>query len=149
VYQAATSGLYGTGLFSLARGYASFGSADFSSSQKSKWLIGLSFMGGCFLPVLFYSPLLWKRRGLAVGAVCFIALGGLALWFRKLGMAELVPEGNIRFGLLAQTAVLAATGLGVALLAVESWLRDRDAASSMFCAWILGILLFAVAFNWT
>jgi 4-amino-4-deoxy-L-arabinose transferase-like glycosyltransferase len=148
-YQAMTSSLYGTALFSLARGYASYGSAGFASSQKSKWLIGLSFMGGCFLPALFYSRLLWKRRGLALGVFGCIVLGGLGLWFGKLGMAELRSNGNIRVGLLAQMAVLAVTGLGVLMLAFENWVKERDAASWLLCAWVLGVLLFAAVINWT
>ena len=41
----------------------------FSGGWKARGIIGLAFAGGSLLPLLFFAPLLWRRRTLLAGGV--------------------------------------------------------------------------------
>ena len=75
-YQWVTHLLYGRGLLSDAAAYAAehrwVGIAYFM-----KGLVGLTFTGGCMITALFYAPLLWSRRVLAMGIVLVVSFKSL------------------------------------------------------------------------
>lgn len=147
-YELYTKRLYGQGLMAVAGDYSSVNRLIFESGVESKWLIGLLFLGGCFLPTLFYSPILWKRMQLLTGLGVCIAVGALALLFEKLGPVNVSPTDGPRWGLLLQIGVLGATGAGAVVLAALA-MRARDLVSLTLSAWVLGTFLFAVVLNWT
>ena len=77
-YQLWTKALYGRGLLWDAAQYARSPEHVDQASRVISGLVGLSFLGGCALPILFFSPFLWNRRQLILGSVA-AALAGLSL----------------------------------------------------------------------
>jgi hypothetical protein len=111
-------------------------------------VVGLGYVGGCLLPVLFYVPFLWSRRMLvpAVGAV----LAGLWLPSRVAEYRSLIwrPDGSRDTLAGLQIALFLAAGIHLlALIAFDLWDR-RDAASLFLVLWSVGVLVFAIGINW-
>src|SRR5438309_1354336 len=73
-YEWITFRLYGRGLLFSAAGYASSVPQSIRGNILQQQVLGLEFLGGCFLPVLFYAPWLWSAKtllkGLAVAVPC-------------------------------------------------------------------------------
>ena len=155
-YQFWTKGLYGQGLL--------LNVASFSASQRSlagqtsvlgNALVGLSFLGGCVLPAIFLTPVLWPWKRVLVGAALGLAAGvSVALGWVHLGNS--IQTDHIRLELHrhwmivgAQLAVYIAAGLSVLALAVSDYLKRRDDASLLLGLWVCGTFIFAAFLNWT
>src|SRR5579863_5488717 len=142
-----TYALYGRGLLSDAAVYAHFKPANQQLPLLQKSLAGLSFAGGCILPALTFSPLLWSRRQIVIGA----GLSGLTAVCIGLGWitwSTHVAQQNWAW-VWSQMAFLVAGGISLlALAAVDLWER-RDAESWLLTLWMLGTFIFAVYVNWT
>jgi hypothetical protein len=110
-------------------------------------LVGLSFLGGCALPILLFAPLLWNRWQLIFGGLAG-ALAGFALTMRWLDPVMRQPEQHWLW-IGAQFAVYVAGGISVLGLAVADHRNRRDADSILLTLWVLGTFLFAAFFNWT
>ncbi|HTQ51945.1 MAG TPA: glycosyltransferase family 39 protein [Candidatus Acidoferrales bacterium] len=148
VYEWITRRLYGQGMLLAAGTFAAEDRSGAQGGLLEKALIGLGFLGGCFLPVLFYLPWIWSRRlvilGLVVLAPCVAAL----FWqphFKPL----LVQDGHLNTATFLETAVFLAGGILVLLLAGEDFRHHRDADSLLLVLWVLGLVTFAVVLNWT
>jgi 4-amino-4-deoxy-L-arabinose transferase-like glycosyltransferase len=147
-YEWITRRLYGQGML-LAAG--TFASEDRSGAQGGLWekaLIGLGFLGGCFLPVLFYLPMIWSRRLAALGLVLLVTCVAMLFWqphFKPL----LVQNGHLRPGMFLEAVGLLAGGILVLLLAGADFWHRRDADSMLLVLWVLGLVTFAVVLNWT
>jgi 4-amino-4-deoxy-L-arabinose transferase-like glycosyltransferase len=147
-YEWITRRLYGQGML-LAAG--TFASEDRSGAQGGLWekaLIGLGFLGGCFLPVLFYLPMIWSRRLAALGLVLLVPCVAMLFWqphFKPL----LVQDGHLHMGMFFEVAGLLAGGILVLLLAGADFWHRRDADSMLLVLWVLGLVTFAVVLNWT
>ncbi len=151
-YEWVTARMYGKGLFSAAVYYARMHPAVFPGGWKARGIIGLAFAGGSLLPLLFFAPLLWRRRVLlAGGVVIFGILLGIFYQGSNLGLIHLWgnPELMNHRDFVLQVMLLTAGGLHLLLLvAAEAWQR-RDRISVMLALWIISGLLFAVVLNWT
>jgi len=147
-YEWITRRLYGQGML-LAAG--TFASEDRSGAQGGLWekaLIGLGFLGGCFLPVLFYLPMIWSRRLATLGLVLLVPCVAMLFWqphFKPL----LVQNGHLRPGMFLEVAGLLAGGILILLLAGADFWHRRDADSMLLVLWVLGLVTFAVVLNWT
>jgi len=148
VYEWITRRLYGQGMLLAAGTFAAEDRSGAQGGLLEKALIGLGFLGGCFLPVLFYLPWIWSRRlvilGLVVLAPCVAAL----FWqphFKPL----LVQDGHLNTATFLETTVFLAGGILVLLLAGEDFRHHRDADSLLLVLWVLGLVTFAVVLNWT
>jgi len=148
VYEWITRRLYGQGMLLAAGTFAAEDRSGAQGGLLEKALIGLGFLGGCFLPVLFYLPWIWSRRlvilGLVVLAPCVAAL----FWqphFKPL----LVEDGHLNTATFLETTVFLAGGILVLLLAGEDFRHHRDADSLLLVLWVLGLVTFAVVLNWT
>jgi tetratricopeptide (TPR) repeat protein len=97
-------------------------------------IVTLSFAGGCLATVLFYAPLLWSRRVLAVGLLGM----GLMVW---------VLYGPR--GFLLQLSVFVVGGVSLVALAIVDFWHARDAESALLVLWMLGTLVFCWLINWT
>jgi 4-amino-4-deoxy-L-arabinose transferase-like glycosyltransferase len=151
-YQAWTKGLYGRGLLSDAAAYA----RD-SNERKGilTWakagLIGLSFTGGCVLPILFCAPWIWRRVPPALGLVMGALVGTAAVAFSAGKLNDVlnpIPStgfvlGGVQFGLFA------AGGLTVMALAVVEVWRHRNGEPCLLSIWIVGTFAFASFVNWS
>jgi 4-amino-4-deoxy-L-arabinose transferase-like glycosyltransferase len=148
-YQWLTYHLYGHGLILGAAHEASKFRANAHVTPWEQVLVGASFVGACFLPILLYTPWLWTRRMILV-MPCLVA-AGLLFIPRMAIYASLMwnANGGLHWGMFLYIAILMVAGLYVLLLAgVDVWER-RDAVSVLLLLWLLGIFIFTVAVNWT
>jgi hypothetical protein len=100
--------------------------------------------------VALYAGRLWSRTTvLAAGGAVVLIVGGALLALRTVGGFAVVGDGGVRWNVLVQWVLFAATGVGILSLAVEEWLRRRDAWSLLILLWIAGTVLFALLVNWT
>lgn len=146
VYQWWTHGLYGRGLLSDAVQYANLHNRGHELPVAAKALVGLAFAGGCFLPALFFAPLLWSRRGLfaalTIAGGAGLAASSHAWWFQAPQAAADWPA------ISAQMAILIAAGISAIALAA-SGLRKVNADETLLSLWLVGTFLFAAFLNWT
>jgi 4-amino-4-deoxy-L-arabinose transferase-like glycosyltransferase len=141
--------LYGHGLFLSAAQYAS-GAHEYSSIKPwETTIIGLGFAGGCFLPVLFYTPLLWSRRVALMGP-CLVAAGMLVIP-RMLSFVWVLwaKDGSLNWGVFLVSSVLTVGGIYIVLLTVADLWNKRDAVSLLLFLWMFGVLVFTIKLNWT
>jgi Dolichyl-phosphate-mannose-protein mannosyltransferase len=146
-YQLWTKALYGRGLLWDAAHYAQSPQHVDQASRLTSGLVGLSFLGGCALPILLFVPFLWNRRQLILGSLAG-ALAGLAMGMRWLDPLIHDPEPHwVWIG--AQFAFYVAGGIFVLGMAIADYRRRRDADSILLALWVLGTFLFAAFLNWT
>ena len=114
-----------------------------------RFLVGLSFLGGCLLTTLFFAPYLWSRAmllawgGLAVGA----ALGLRAL--DEIGPLALVIADAPRWDVILQMAIYVVAGLHLLALAARTLWQDRTVDVLVLVLWLGGVWFFASFTNWT
>ena len=147
-YEWASYHLYGKGMLLLAAGAASHEGILHPSSFLERTVIGLSYLGGAFLPLLLCVPLLWSARSLAKGLCLFAPV---LLFYPYLGKFALLwdASGNPNWVLCLQSAVLIASGFHILSLAAADFWQTRNATSLLLLLWVWGIFLFASEFNWT
>lgn len=145
-YEWITFLLYGKGLLFHAAGVTS--SAIPGGSRLGRQFVGLSFVGGCFLPTLFCVPWLWSIRSILKG-LC-VVVPCLTL-YPYLGTFALLwdPEGRPDWLLCVQSALFITGGVHILLLALADFREHWDASSLMLLLWVLGVFVFATVFNWT
>ena len=148
-YEGTTYRLYGKGLLLTAARVSSHAAGTRGGGFLERQILGLSFVGGCFLPILFYAPWLWSGRGflkvLLLTAPCLLVYPYLGRFAHLLWHAN----GRPNWLLCVQSAVFITAGVHLFALAVaDSWER-RDAASLLLLLWILGVFVFATTLNWT
>lgn len=151
-YEILTGRLYGKGLLVYAAQEVQSYRFGYPGGWTAKGIIGLTFAGGCMLPILSFVPWLWPRRTWLVGAV-IISIG-------ILGAFQLGPNPGIIHAWLnpgiwndwafrLQVALFLLAGVHLLLLAItESW-QQRDAVSVFLAVWIVCFLIFAGVLNWT
>ena len=148
-YEWITRKLYGHGLFLSAIHYASKYRAISQEGIFEKFIVALGFLGGCFLPVLFYSPFLWSRRTLQTGVCLLAACAFFVPWMPAFAGMLWEPSGGMNWGLLCQLALFVTIGVQALCLAgADVWSR-RDTAGVLLCLWLCGVFLFALVGNWT
>lgn len=146
-YQFWTKALYGRGLLWDAAQYARSPEHVDQASRLISGLVGLSFLDGCALPILFLAPCLWNRRQLILGGLGG-ALAGLAMARHWLVPLIHNPEQHWTW-VGAQFGFYVAGGISVLGLAIADYRKRRDADSMLLALWILGTFLFAAFLNWT
>ncbi len=146
-YQLWTKALYGRGLLWDAAEYAR---SPQHVDQASRWisgLVGVSYLGGCALPILLFSPFLWNRRQLIAGALAG-ALAGLAVGRHWLHPLIHDPTQHwVWVGV--QFAFCVAGGIFVLGLAIADYRKCSDANSMLLALWVFGTFFFAAFLNWT
>jgi 4-amino-4-deoxy-L-arabinose transferase-like glycosyltransferase len=146
-YQWLTGNLYGQGLASDAASYAL--SRSGLALGPGKILVGLVFAGGCYLPLLFHAPRLWKGRALLAGAAVALITAGVLAWTGGVGGHALVDEHGRRWSIILHAAVFLVLGAGLVALAISDAVSARDEDAILLALWVLGTLAFGSFFNWT
>ena len=149
VYQWVTFRLYGEGLLLCAAHEATKFRAHAYVAPWEQAVIGATFAGACFVPVLIFTPWLWPRR-MVLAMLCLIAAGLLVIPHMA-AYATLIwkADGQLNWGRFFYIAILTVAGLYVILLAVMDLWERRDAVSVLLLLWLTGIFVFAVGLNWT
>jgi tetratricopeptide (TPR) repeat protein len=146
-FEATTYSLYGKGLFLTASGVASKARVH-GGSLLEKVVVGLSFLGGCYLPLLLFLPYLWSAKRLPIGLClvlpCLLVFPHLGKYSLLWGMDE-KPD----WLLFVQSTLLIGSGMHVLLLMGHDLWRHRSASSLFLCLWVVGIFVFAAGLNWT
>ncbi len=148
-YQALTIELYGRGLLTDAVVYAENFEQFGGGGRFSNILVGLAFAGGCAATGLFFLPLLWSRKKLALFGLLFV----LSLFLLPLldgnGSFVLKVDGVTRWGYVIQFSLYAVAGFALIALASADFIARRDAPSLLLLLWVAGTLLFTCLLNWT
>lgn len=147
-YQFLTRSFYGVGLLTDAAGYSAKMRRLTPAGLLTTLLTGLSYAGGCLLPLLLAAPRVWKWRSLpvmaalAITALLLVVLPQQINGFRP-GLANglWLPSGLL--------VLFVAAGLGLLVLAAIELRDRRDSGTLLLVAWIGGTFLFAACFNWT
>lgn len=146
-YQLWTKALYGRGLLWDAAQYARSPQHVDQASRLTSGPVGLSFLGGCALPVLLFAPVLWNRRQLILVTLAS-AIAGLAVGMRWLH--PLVHDSEQHWAWIGvQFAFYFAGGIFVLGLAIADYRKRKDAESILLALWVLGTFVFAAFLNWT
>ncbi len=146
-YQFWTKALYGRGLLWDAAQYARSPQHVDQASRLASGLVGLSFLGGCALPIVLFFPFLWSRRQLLSGSLAG-AIAGLAVAMQWLHPLIHNPEQHWAW-IGVQFAFYFAGGIGLLALVVADYRNKKDAESLLLALWVLGTFLFAAFLNWT
>jgi 4-amino-4-deoxy-L-arabinose transferase-like glycosyltransferase len=148
-YEWLTFRMYGHGLLTYAATYTSKFRAATQGHGWENIILGVGFMGGCFLPMLFYAPWLWSRRVILAGIVltgaCLIGLPYLG----KLAKLLWLPEGGINWATLLLCAVFTVGGIQLLLLPLADVWKRCDPLSMTLLCWVFGVAVFDVGINWT
>ena len=122
-YQLWTKALYGRGLLWDAAQYARSPQHIDQASRLTSGLVGLSFLGGCTLPIVLFAPFLWSRRQLMLGCLAG-ALAGLAVGMHWLRPLIHYAEQNWIW-IAAQFAFYVAGGISVLGLAIGDYRKRK------------------------
>jgi len=147
---------FGHALLGGVAGWAIYSQVVSKLSLLGKGVVALVFVGGCILPALLYTPLLWSRLQIFVGIlVCgFLALSIAAGW---LNVGYLGHHWTL---IAAEAAIYFGGGLSLIALCFRDCRRGFDKirpavwwhcnTDSLFLMmWIFGTVAFAALVNWT
>jgi 4-amino-4-deoxy-L-arabinose transferase-like glycosyltransferase len=145
-YELVMRRLYGVAMF--------FGAVHYGMAKEGAHfafaltvLIGLAFTGGSLAVVLFFTPLIWKRRAIFLTIpVLVIAVLLLGPWLFKTYPSL---HGAVRMATQIQLAVWGAAGVSVLALVIADFKAHRNAKSFLLLLWVVGTFIFAVFLNWT
>lgn len=149
LYQWYTAGLYGQGLITNAFAYSKDLQSILSRNKLHKMLVGLSFTGGCLLPVLLLSFTIWPRRVIIAAIPAIIGFICILSFLKNIGQTQLEINGNTRWFLLTWFSILTAGGISILSLAIAEFLQKRNSSMLLMLLWITGTLIFACFINWT
>jgi len=146
-YQWMTARLYGRGLLWDAMGLAVVKRT--ATGSVSRIIETLAFSGGCFFIVLPALPLLWGGKGMIAGVAGAGVAGGLMAAMKKVGNFPVVEGGHVKWLFLLQMSLFVVGGAIILALAVADAKRNRTPASILLLLWVVGVLVFVCAVNWT
>jgi 4-amino-4-deoxy-L-arabinose transferase-like glycosyltransferase len=147
-YEWITHSLYGSGQFFSAMDYSKSARQAVSEPFWLRTLVGLSFTGGCFISILFFSPLFCKFRTLIKWIGAIIILG---LILPKTSIQQWPPfpdEGSAFWIGIVQCSIFSIGGLGLIVLVIQGLKNRFEPNSILLALWILGTLIFAANINW-
>jgi hypothetical protein len=148
LYHWLTVRLYGHSLLLDAAAYAAGVRPHDGARVFSRFLVGLSFTGGCTLVPLFVAPMLWPARRIAAGLVLAASVVISLFLSDKLCGFGLHDGHGPRWTTILQIALFACAGLCVLALAGGELLSTRKPEAVFLFCWIVGTFVFATFVNW-
>ena len=144
-YQLWTKDSYGQGLLWDATQYARKAWFLASPSRLGSFFVGLSFTGGCALPVLAMAAIVFRKRWIA-GAFGLAIIPAALLAWNVLGRFS---GKEHKVSLFVTLVAFIAGGVLTIFLSVSDLRKERTADSVLLAAWVLGTISFAALINWT
>lgn len=141
---------YGHGLVSGASSFSRMIRRHRHSPLVAQLLVGLSFLGGCTVPVLAWLFLPWTWRRILY-ATLFSVLGALALSSQRLTLDANSPLPDFSAHYLAiavQVALCILGGVALLLLPFSDIGKNWDPGRVMLGLWVVGTFIFAALLNW-
>jgi hypothetical protein len=148
-YQWATHVLYGRGLLLDAVSYSTAARAKLSANFLTKFLSGLTFIGGCIITVIFYSPLIWRKWVIAISALSIFILTLFLQHFTTIPNFQTLDNRGIDWLFIIQFSLLCCAGVCIILITITDIWRRRDADSLLLFLWAMGTFIFAIFLNWS
>jgi 4-amino-4-deoxy-L-arabinose transferase-like glycosyltransferase len=148
-YELLTKALYEEGLLSSAAEYARTIRARREAEPLFKSFITLCFMGGCLAPTLFLAPVIWRWRGLAIGATIALAVLVTLITVEPERIRQIRVDEQFNWALVIQMALWAPVGAGVIAITLADLWKRRDAESLLLALWVIGTFVFAGLVNWS
>ncbi len=139
-----TQALYGRSLLLQAFSYTH--TDRVGGGFLAKTLTGVSFLGGCFTPVLFLMPLSLRRRWIAVGAA-IAALGSATLAGHWIPLNSIDHVELNRAWFAVELGAFLLGGIVVIAITIKTFKQDAD--SLLLALWVAGTFIFASYLNWT
>ena len=153
-YQRWTTVLYGHAMFSDAFNFAHVEQAvNGKPSFFASAFVSASFVGGCTLSALFFSPFVWSWKRLSVvmfiSALCtlmfargWVGLGHYDVVVRECFRSEWISPG-------IQLTIAIFTGIVVFFLGIAELRNWRNSDSLFLGLWLIGTFIFAGFVNWS
>lgn len=149
LYEYGTKMMYGHGLIFSAASYAvGINSFDWGKLLPQT-IVGLSFLGGTTITVLFFFPFLWKRNELIRWGFLFIGLVVLIPLQTKIGDIRLIDEHGVKWPDATLLSLFVFAGIHILAVGMLDFWKNRDAYGFLLVAWLFGIFVFACFVNWS
>ena len=140
---------YGRGLLLDAASYASTTRNTGGINVFSRFVVGLSFTGGCVAFPLFYSVRVWNARSLKMGAIALLCVAVIWTLGFLVSDKSLVLDPEFSWLYVVQFLLWTLVGLMLILLVIVDLRVRRDSGSLLLALWIVGTVTFAILLNWT
>jgi hypothetical protein len=149
-YYFKTLQLYGSALLFNAAGYSVFHNENYGFKILEKYLLGLSFTGGCLITMLFVSKFLLNKKDLKVCFMIFVLTFFSVLLLKKAGLHPF--DSFSKLGLLQIWELLIFIFTGIMIIWVSTrifWNNRHDHVFFLLHFWIVSTFIFAAFLNWT
>jgi len=141
LYNWVTYRMYGIGLLADAFTYSSQARQDLQPSTIARIIDCLSFTGGGLIGALFFTPLLFGRKGQLICAVGLVSISIIScLW----GMG-----GGTNWSISVQQAAFIMAASVLLSVVLSDLIENRDGKSLLLVLWVVGTFVFAGMVNWT
>jgi 4-amino-4-deoxy-L-arabinose transferase-like glycosyltransferase len=148
-YQFWTKHLYGHGLLTDAAGFAR---EHWISSPKefiARVMVCLAFVGGCMASGTIFLPLVLSRRALIGVLLVAVLISVTSIFIIDPGrIYDDDDNKSMRVAYVIQIGLMAAGGIGLLWLTIDSLLRSRDRKTIFLALWIGGTFFFTLFINW-
>jgi hypothetical protein len=121
---------------------------DRGMSRIAQSVVGLSFVGGCFLPVLCLGPLVFSKRVLCGAALVAAAIAVYLHDFAsRAELGAISYHSRMTWTAASQLGIFIAAGALVLLLALDVRAFRNQPLLLTFALWIVGTFVFASYLN--
>jgi hypothetical protein len=149
IYQWRTYSLYGSGLFFNAISYSKSSHGFQLNNLFSRSSTGLAFTGGCLASILFFCPILWQKKTIAMGICLTLLCYLISTPYEIIGNLDTISKQNINWLMVAQSLIFIFAGINlIAVVIVDLWI-SKDSSSVLLFLWVVGTLIFASHVNWS
>ena len=148
-YELACLHLYGRPLLITAARYSTGIRGQQGAPYAARILTTLAFAGGGVLAAVFFSPLLWSWRKLALGVGSAAVVTVALTFFTRLGVHPLREGGGVRWSLVLHLGIFTVAGAHLLILCLMDLRRRGDASSVLLALWVFGTFVFCAFLNWS
>jgi len=149
LYQIVTFRLYHENLFLNAANYAlDFG--DFANETIYKNIfIGIAYMGGCFATLLFFIPLIMKRKSIVFYIFIYVFIVIVSILFlKRLNFFLVSNVDGPKMLYILELSLFTIIGVIIVHLSVVDFWQSKSSFSLLLLLWIIGTLVFSIIINW-